>query len=144
MANITKTSGSLFKPFFSDFFDVDDFFKRSGGELMTLKFPAVNISETDKEFMVEMAVPGFKKDDFKVKIENDVLTIEAEKKEEKVEEEKNYTRKEYSHESFCRSFRLPENVKDDMIKAAYEEGMLKLVLPKTNVEVKAKKEIMVS
>lgn len=144
MANVAKTSGSLFKPFFSDFFDVDDFFKRSGGELMTFKFPAVNISETDKDFVVEMAVPGFKKEDFKVKIENEVLTIEAEKKEEKVDEEKNYTRKEYSHESFCRSFRLPENVKEDMIMAGYEDGMLKLTLPKTNLEVKAKKEIKVS
>jgi HSP20 family protein len=144
MANIAKTSGSLFKPFFSDFFDVDDFFKRSGGELMTFKFPAVNISETEKDFVVEMAVPGFKKEDFKLKVENDVLTIEAEKKEEKVEEEKNYTRKEYSHESFCRSFRLPENVKEDMIMAGYEDGMLKMILPKTNVEVKAKKEIKVS
>jgi HSP20 family protein len=144
MANIAKTSGSLFKPFFSDFFDVDDFFKRSGGELMTFKFPAVNISETEKDFVVEMAVPGFKKEDFKIKVENEVLIIEAEKKEEKVEEEKNYTRKEYSHESFCRSFRLPENVKEDMIMAGYEDGMLKLTLPKTNVEVKAKKEIKVS
>jgi len=144
MANIAKTSGSLFKPFFSDFFDVDDFFKRSGGEMMTFKFPAVNISETEKDFVVEMAVPGFKKEDFKVKVENEVLIIEAEKKEEKVEEEKNYTRKEYSHESFCRSFRLPENVKEDMIMAGYEDGMLKLTLPKTNLEVKAKKEIKVS
>lgn len=144
MANVAKTTGSILKPFFSDFFDVDDFFKRSGGELMTFKFPAVNISENEKDFMVEMAVPGFKKDDFKIKVENDVLTIEAEKKEEKVEEDKNYTRKEYSHESFSRSFRLPENVKDDMIMAAYEEGMLKLTLPKSNVEVKAKKEIKVS
>jgi HSP20 family protein len=144
MANIAKTSGSLFKPFFSDFFDVDDFFKRSGGEMMTFKFPAVNISETEKDFVVEMAVPGFKKEDFKIKVENEVLTIEAEKKEEKVEEEKNYTRKEYSHESFCRSFKLPENVKEDMIMAGYEDGMLKLTLPKTNLEVKAKKEIKVS
>ena len=111
---------------------------------MTFKFPAVNISETEKDFVVEMAVPGFKKEDFKVKVENEVLIIEAEKKEEKVEEEKNYTRKEYSHESFCRSFRLPENVKEDMIMAGYEDGMLKLTLPKTNLEVKAKKEIKVS
>lgn len=143
MATLTLPTGSLLRPFFSDFFDVDEFFRRSGGELFSMKFPAVNIVEKEKDFMVEVAVPGFKKDDFKVKIEENMLTIEAEVEETKEESDINYTRKEFSHQSFSRSFRLPENVKEDQIKAVYEEGMLKLTLPKSKTEEKAVKEIKV-
>lgn len=143
MTNLTKPAGSLLRPFFSDFFDVDDFFKRSGGELFTLKFPAVNILEEKDDYVVEMAVPGFNKNDFKLKVEEDMLTIEAEAKEEKEEVEKNYTRREYTHQSFSRSFRLPENVKEDNIKATYENGMLKLLLPKAEIKEKAAKQIQI-
>jgi HSP20 family protein len=143
MANLVKSPGSMFRPFFSDFFDVDDFFKRSGGELFTLKFPAVNILEEKDDFLVEMAVPGFNKNDFKIKVEEDMLTIEAEVEEKKEEVEKNYTRKEYTHQSFSRSFRMPENVKEDSIKAQYEDGMLKLILPKAEITQKPTKEIKV-
>jgi HSP20 family protein len=72
------------------------------------------------------------------------MTIMAEKKMEHEEKDKNYTRKEYSFESFSRSFKLPENVKDDQVKAGYEDGILKLTLPKSDVQVKATKEIKIS
>ncbi|MEI5579364.1 Hsp20/alpha crystallin family protein, partial [Streptomyces brasiliscabiei] len=86
--------------------------------------PAVNVSETDKNYEIEVAAPGMKKDDFKVKVENGAIHISAERKEEKEEKQKNYTRQEYSYNSFSRSFTLPEDVKEDDIKAQYEDGVL--------------------
>jgi HSP20 family protein len=108
-------------------------------------FPAVNINETSKEFNLEFAAPGFKKDDFKVNIDDNVLTISAETKSEKNEETKKYTRKEYSYNSFTRSFTLPENVNTENIDAKYDNGILKLSVPKKE-ETKAlpKKEIKVA
>lgn len=143
MANITKPGGSLFQPFLSNIFDVDDFFKRSNESLVTSNFPAVNIMEAEKNFVIDMAVPGFEKEDFVIKLDNDLLTISANKEDKSEKEEKNYTRKEYRQESFSRSFRLPDNVNEDRIEAAYEKGMLHLTLPKVEVAKKATQEIKV-
>jgi HSP20 family protein len=98
-----------------------------------------------KNYSVEVVAPGFKKEDFKLKVEDDILTISAESKSEKKEEgkEKEYTRREYSYSSFTRSFHLPDNVKDDSIAASYHDGILKLELPKSKVQVKATKEIAI-
>jgi HSP20 family protein len=143
MSNIVKSQGSLTRPFFRDFFDADNFFntnwlaERSG-------YPAVNVAEKDNEYCIDLAVPGYKKEDFKVKVNNDILTVSAEAKTENKEEKKEYTRKEYSYSSFSRSFQLPDNVKDDQITAKYEDGMLKLSLPKTNNVVRASKEVPIS
>lgn len=143
MSNLTKSQGSLTRPFFRDFFDADNFFntnwlaERSG-------YPAVNVAEKDNEYCIDLAVPGYKKEDFKIKVNNDMLTISAEAKTESKEEKKEYTRKEYSYSSFSRSFQLPDNVKDDQISAKYEDGMLKLSLPKTAANVTASKEIRIS
>jgi HSP20 family protein len=89
--------------------------------------------------------PGFKKEDFKVKVDDDILTISAEIKTESTEEGKNkeYTRREYSSSSFSRSFQLPDNVKDDSITASYQDGILKLEMPKTAQQQKTTKEIAV-
>ena len=106
--------------------------------------PAANIAETDKEYSIDLAVPGFKKEDFKVKVDKDILTISAETKSETSEEKKEYSRREYNYSSFSRSFRLPDNVKDDAIGAKYDNGILKLTLPKSNVQVTATKEIKVA
>ena len=108
--------------------------------------PAVNISENDKCYQVEVVAPGFKKEDFKVKVEDDILTISAETKTEHTEEGKNreYTRREYSSSSFTRSFQLPDNVADDHIAAAYQHGILKLEMPKTATKEKQAKVIAVS
>jgi HSP20 family protein len=109
-------------------------------------FPAVNVLENDKNYTVEVVAPGFQKADFKLKVEDDILTISAENKSEKAEEgkEKEYTRREYSYNSFTRSFHLPDNVKDDAINASYQDGILKLELPKSENKVKATKEIAIS
>lgn len=115
-------------PFVPSFFDSDvynDFY--NGNEFS----PAVNIHEDEKNYEVELAVPGMKKDDFKVNVDDDVLTISAEHKDEKNEKEKNYTRKEFSYSSFQRSFKLPEQrVNVEKIEAKYNDGILKLTLPK--------------
>ena len=107
--------------------------------------PAVNIKETSKEFSLEFAAPGFNKNDFKVNIENNVLTINANKEEEKNEENKRFTRREFSFNSFSRSFTLPENVNTDKIDAKYNDGILRLSVPKKEeTKVLPKKEIIVA
>ncbi len=93
--------------------------------------PAVNIKENENEFKVELAVPGMHKKDFQIDLENDVLTIFSEKKEENEATKDNYTRKEYSYQSFKRSFNLPKNVvNSDKIKASYINGELIITIPK--------------
>ena len=106
--------------------------------------PAANVSEENDKFIIELSTPGFNKGDFKVAIDDNVLTISSEKKEEHEEKGKEFTRKEFSHGSFSRSFNLPENVNADSISANYEDGILNLTLPKKEEEVKKVKEIPIS
>ncbi len=104
--------------------------------------PAVNIKENDKNFEVEVAAPGMNKKDFKVEVENNALTISSEKKEEKEEKKENYSRKEFSYETFERSFTLPQDTVDaDKIKARYENGILKIDIPKKEEKAKLSKVI---
>ena len=106
----------------------NDWFSRSTTRMTEL--PAVNIIENEKDFTVQMAAPGLKKDDFRIDVNNNLLTISAETEEDKKTKEENYTRREYSYTSFTRSFNLPENTLMNDIKAKYEDGVLKLVIPK--------------
>lgn len=117
-----------------NFFRDDDFFANRWTREMTV--PAVNVQETEKEFRLEVAAPGMKKEDFKLEVKEGMLYISAETKEEKEMKEEGYTRKEFNYHSFSRSFWLPENVKSDDIKATYKDGILNLVLPKAKVEKK--------
>jgi len=126
---------------FQNFFDNDsvDFFNRKGQD------PAANILEHPDSFELDLAAPGLKKDDFKIHLENNVLTISSEVKDEKEEEEKNYTRKEFHYSSFSRSFTLPRSVDLEKIMADYENGILKVMLPKKDdARVDIKKEIKIS
>jgi HSP20 family protein len=120
-------------PDLTNLFDVDRFFPSSWG-LGTGKAPSVNVAETDREYHVEVFAPGFKKADFSVDVEDDMLHIRAESKQEDKEEKRNYTRKEYHYQSFTRSFRLPENIQDDQVSAKYEDGVLMITIPKTQME----------
>jgi len=106
--------------------------------------PAANIEEKDNEFVISMAVPGVKKDDINVEIHDNIITISSEKEESSEETEKNYSRKEYSYNSFSRTFKLPQNIKEDKIEANYENGELVLQLPKAQLEVKKAKKIKVA
>ena len=92
--------------------------------------PAVNVNEKDREFEIEMAVPGMKKSDFKIETENSTLTISSEKEEESEEKKEDYMRREFNYASFCRSFSLPENCAEDRISANYQDGILKVTIPK--------------
>ncbi|HTI90792.1 MAG TPA: Hsp20/alpha crystallin family protein, partial [Puia sp.] len=86
---------------------------------------------------VSLAAPGMKKDDFNIDVEGGTLTISAETKEEKEEKDERYTRKEYSYSSFSRSFALPDWVNKEKIDATYENGLLKVLLPKTEAAKQA-------
>lgn len=120
----------------TDFFDNDRFFDADWMK-RTQIVPAVNVVEKEKEFEIELAAPGLTKKDFNITVENGILTIAVEKEMEKEEKEKNFTRKEYNYTNFTRSFNLPENVKFDKVDAWYENGILRMVLPK-EVDVKIK------
>jgi len=98
--------------------------------------PAVNVRETDAAFEVEIVAPGRQRNDFKVKLQEQVLSISGDKKTEgeSKDVQSKYSRKEFSIEHFERSFSLPENIQEDQIKAAYEAGVLKLVIPKKEAE----------
>lgn len=94
--------------------------------------PAVNVRESENEFLIDVAVPGMEKDDFRINIDQDVMTISSEKKNEKTEEKKGvYSRKEFSYQSFQRSFTIPEREVDgNKITANYDKGILHITLPK--------------
>ncbi len=93
--------------------------------------PAVNVKETDDEYLIEVAAPGMEKKDFKINFQNDVLTISAEREEKKDEEEESFTRREFNYQSFQRCFTVPEtDVENDKISARYEDGVLNIKLPK--------------
>jgi HSP20 family protein len=131
-------SGSLFPRVYDFEGDLFDFSSK-------VMIPEVNIFETDKEFKLEMAAPGLEKKDFKIEFENDMLTISAEKEEEVKEDKKNFKRREFSYNSFNRSFMMPENSLPEKIDAKYDKGILFVTIPKKEVVVsKPKKEIKVS
>jgi HSP20 family protein len=111
---------------------------------LSSRLPEVNIRETEKDFRMEMAVPGMQKKDFQIHVENNVLTISSEKQEESTEKKENYTRREFSYNSFSRSFNLPDNCLADKIDARYENGLLMITLPKKEVTpAKSAKEIKI-
>lgn len=129
---------------FNDFFDIDRFFETSPLLRSTLEVPAVNIQESDNQYEIELAVPGMERKDFTVELDNNLLTISAQREEEKKEEEKNYTRREYNYSSFSRSFQLPAMANADKCDAKYENGILKIMIPKKEeAKAKAHKQIAI-
>jgi HSP20 family protein len=116
-------------PFFSDVFDslINDSFL---SDKLIARVPAVNIAENENEFHIELAVPGLKKEDFKINLDKNILSVSAEKKAENVEEGKKFSKREYSYNSFVRSFTLPETADHSKIEADYTDGILKLTVAK--------------
>lgn len=132
-------SNSLLSDFF---FDDDRFFNLPWARRQSM--PAVNIRESDQSYEIDFAAPGLTKKDFKIDVNNGILTVSAEKEAEKETKEDSYTRREFEYTSFSRSFNLPENVKDEDINARYEDGILKLTIPKKELKAnKPKKAIEV-
>jgi len=106
--------------------------------------PLANILDHEKDFTIELAVPGMSKDDFKINLDNDILSISVERQEVEEKEEKNFTRREFRYDGFCRSFSLPDIVDQEKIKADYKNGVLSVMLPKSE-EAKIKgREIKIS
>lgn len=127
-----------------DFFDIESSMLPAR---LGVNIPSVNIRETPKEYVLEVAAPGLERKDFNIEVDNRTLTISAEKEERKEEkkEEDGYSRKEYSFNSFTRSFTLPDDVKDSDIDAKYDNGILKVTVPKAKeTAAKAVKKITVS
>ena len=121
---------------FSDFFNLPSIWSNPSDDVSSL--PATNISETAAAYHVEVNAPGRAKEDFKINIEKDLLTISFEKKEESKTEGVNSIRREFSFSSFKRSFSLDEKVDTSNIQAKYENGILKIDLPK---KAEAKPEV---
>ncbi len=131
MTLVKWNPGYLRRPFSSDLFE--DFFNTNIPNVSWKgnfsKVPAVNVIESNDGYNIEIAAPGLKKDDFKVGVEHDTLTISVEKDLEKEETETKYTRREYGYTSFSRSFSLPDTVDADKIDAKYNDGILNITLP---------------
>ncbi|MCF8268018.1 MAG: Hsp20/alpha crystallin family protein [Ignavibacteriales bacterium] len=117
---------------------IDNFLSRDWMDWSNLNFsstnttlPAVNVRETEDDFLIDVAAPGLTKKDFQINLENNQLTISSEKEQSNDEENYNYARREFSYQSFKRSFNLPEHLVDgDKVSAKYEEGILKIQVPK--------------
>ena len=140
IAKLSDNSYPSFPSFLNRFFEGDLMdWNRSNFADTNTTLPAVNIRENKDEFMIDVAAPGMKKEQFDVNYENGRLTISSEKREEKKDDKKDtYTRREFSYMSFQRSFAIPENLVDgEKIKATYNEGILHISLPKRE-EVKPK------
>ena len=152
MKTLVRTNGNLFPAIPSLLNDLftDDWFDSSLANWKSTgaTLPAVNVRETNEDFNIEVAAPGMKRDDFKVELDNNVLTISSQQQND--QEEKNnepgYTRREFSYQSFQRSFKLPENqVEGDKIAARYVDGILQITVPKKDeAKVKPAKQITVS
>jgi HSP20 family protein len=119
-------TNKVFKPAYTDvfesFFNADPFLSKS----TLIRNPAVNIAEDENEFHIELAAPGLKKEDFKINLEQNLLSVSAEKREEETEtdELKKYNRVEYNYSSFMRTFTLPDTADHDKISAEYKDGIL--------------------
>jgi HSP20 family protein len=142
---LIKSNTNLVPFGFNDFFNDEDFLNsRWLKKQFKQTIPAVNVKENEHEFHIEFASPEFTKKDFKIDLEENGLTISAEKEKETNEEKDNFTRKEFSYNSFSRSFMLPKNVNVDKINATYNDGILNLSIPKMeDTKLLPKKEIKV-
>ena len=115
---------------------VDNFFENGLGTGFLSNFntgitlPAVNIKENADEYILELAIPGMKKSDFNIDLDNKILSISSEVETENEENNDNYTRREFGYSSFKRTFTLPDTVESENVKANYEEGILCITLPK--------------
>ncbi len=117
---------------------VNEFFGRdishfTGHDDVRRSVPSVNILERGNDFYLRLLAPGFSKEDLKLNVENDTLTISAEKKVEELKEHERWTRREFGHSAFSRSFRLPEHVNAEGITAEFQNGVLHVSIPKTEV-----------
>lgn len=124
----------IFGKRFSDI--MDEFFNDAVATRQTSFAPSIDISETDEQYLIDVELPGIKKEDIDLNIENNTLTISGERKFEKKEDGKQYHRVESHYGSFSRSFTLPDNVKTDSINATYNNGILNITVDKSEQQMK--------
>ena len=127
--NLVKRNNMLFPSLLNDIISPDWFGGLETAPVRT-NVPAVNIKENERGFEMELAIPGLKKEDVNIEVDENVLTISSELKVENETTEDNFTRKEFSYSSFKRAFTLPETIDEDKINAKHEDGILRLTLPK--------------
>ncbi len=132
MSALTKRGSIGLPSVFDDFFKPwnEWFSKDENFWGHSLSMPSVNITEDAGGYNVALAAPGLKREDFKIDISGNMITISSEKEESKEEKEKKFTRKEYNYASFSRSFNLPGDVNEDRIEAKYNDGVLNVLLPR--------------
>ncbi len=126
-----QKNGALKSPYtdiFNSLFNPEPYLSKS----LVSRTPAVNVAEAENEFHIELAVPGLKKDDFKINVEKDQLSISAERKQEAPEnaDVKKYNRKEFNYNAFTRTFTLPESADQANIQAEYTDGILFIKIAK--------------
>jgi len=124
--NLIRKQTPFFTSLFDDYVNQDWDFKVSS----SASTPAVNIKELDNQFEIDLAVPGKKKSDFEIEVEEGLLSISSSMEEDQVTEKAKFTRREFSYNSFKRTFTIPDSVDPSNIEAHYSEGVLKLRLPK--------------
>lgn len=139
--NPAKNTSSV-NPWFTDVFE-SVFNDSILTDRSASRIPAVNVAETDGDFQIELAVPGLKKEDFKINVDKNVLSISADKKSENNQEGKKFSKREFSYTSFVRSFTLPETIDHSKIDAAYNDGILKLTVAKKEEAKVQSREIAV-
>ena len=127
LAKVAERMPSVFDDFFKPW---NEWIDNSALRGRAMSVPAVNIMEHKDEYQVSLAAPGLNKEDFKIDVDGNMLTISSEKEKNREEKDKRFTRKEYSYSSFSRSFTLPEEINKEKIEAKYEDGVLKLCLPR--------------
>jgi HSP20 family protein len=131
MSTRSLTKSMLYPSTFDEFFNPwNEWFDDSRLISRINTMPPVNIMDKGNHYEVSLGAPGLKKDDFRIDVQGNTLTISTEKEESKEEKEEKFTRKEYSYSSFSRSFTLPEDVKSDSIDARYVDGILNINLPR--------------
>lgn len=111
----------IFESFFNDSFLSDR---------MISRVPAVNICETENEYHIELAAPGLKKEDFKINLDRNMLSVSVEQKSQNAEQSKKYNKREFNYTSFVRSFALPDSADNARIEAEYKDGLLSIVVAK--------------
>jgi HSP20 family protein len=129
LVKFNNNRNNTLMPGFNDVFESifnDTFFN----DRLIARVPAVNISESENNYHVELAAPGLKKEDFKLNLERNQLTISVEQTTEHADEQKNYSKREYSYSSFVRSFTLPESADHGQIAASYTDGILRIDIAK--------------
>lgn len=129
------------RPFFNSFFN--EFLDEENHKKDCNCRPATNIIEEDDKFVLELAVPGLKKENFNINLDDKLLTVYSDV-EGKEGEEKTYNRKEFAYDNFSRSFTIPKSVDNEKIGADYDNGILRITLPKKPEEAKIKKQIAIN